>query len=295
MKLSTIMNLERGDVTGLESLFGSHNYEYTLIASSYEAVLFKIDLSLVAQEFRQIILPQLNNIYNIKNDFLKQNVEKSIMIKEKMKIKFRDLKKGVKFNPISYRKENFEEFGMRNLNHENQKYLTTNLSKIKISKLNISKSASKPDFKNLKNLPEILSPTKNSTLIDTHMKFHKNQLSEDVSQHVKMHSRLSSMNSNISYSTNIEPSSFNNTRQLNYTKKYLFKKQIFEENFSISEDQVENEVAIKETNKPSIIVNNQKEILTNLQKWKSMMGTKSKSFNTGTFMLPLFAFNDSKI
>ncbi len=295
MKLSTIMNLEKGDVTGLESLFGSEYYNYTLLASSSEAVLFKIDLNLIAQEFRQIILPELNNIYNIKRDFLKENVEKSILIKEKMRIKFRDLKNGVKYNPLSYREECFQQSGKTDLCHDKQFNLVSNLSKIKISKLNISKSASKQDLVKLKNLPEINSPKKNLNPSETQIKFHKHTVSEEGYKNLIMHSRLSSMNSNISFSTNIEASSINNTRQLNKTKKSLFRKHIFEENVSISEDQVEKPEQNISSHANSIILNNQKEILTNLRKWKSSMGTKSKSFNTGTFMLPLFALKGSKI
>ena len=85
------------------------------------------------------------------------------------------------------------------------------------------------------------------------------------------------------------------SKHLNKTKKSLFRKHIFEENVSISEDQVEKPEQNKSSHANSIILNNQKEILTNLRKWKSSMGTKSKSFNTGTFMLPLFALKGSKI
>ena len=77
-KKMTVLNLEEGDLVGLETIFGRKAASYTLKVDSKNAILFKIDMNFFSQEVLQGLKDCLKDIFLVKEEFLKMLIKRNM-------------------------------------------------------------------------------------------------------------------------------------------------------------------------------------------------------------------------
>ncbi len=97
------MNQERGDIVGSE-VFTNVFYDYTLIASSDNTVLFKMDLPKM-KEYKPIVEKSISEIINSFNEIHKNTTENLVKVLKNTKIEYKVKSVTVRDNPFDKREK----------------------------------------------------------------------------------------------------------------------------------------------------------------------------------------------